>query len=240
MKRFFVCSFWLGATLALAPGPAASADKADKVAAKAALQELNDFIGEWKGGGAPEKPRPDQREVWSEAVSWSWRFKGDDAWLSLAVQNGKHLRGGELRYVPEKERYQLTVTDAEGKQLVYEGEIKKGYLTLERADPATRETQQLRMNSAGDGARFVYRAAHKPEGRTLFVPDYQVACTKEGETLGVRAKKVECVVTGGLGTIPVTYNGVTYYVCCGGCRDAFNENPEKYIKEAAARKAGKK
>jgi YHS domain-containing protein len=30
--------------------------------------------------------------------------------------------------------------------------------------------------------------------------------------------------------------GVTYYVCCSGCRDAFNEDPEKYIKEYEAKK----
>jgi len=32
---------------------------------------------------------------------------------------------------------------------------------------------------------------------------------------------------------------VTYYVCCSGCRDAFNENPEKYIKEFNAKKGQK-
>jgi len=32
------------------------------------------------------------------------------------------------------------------------------------------------------------------------------------------------------------YKGVTYYVCCGGCRDAFNENPEKILKDYQARK----
>ena len=26
------------------------------------------------------------------------------------------------------------------------------------------------------------------------------------------------------------YKGKTYYVCCSGCRDAFNENPEKFLK----------
>lgn len=43
-------------------------------------------------------------------------------------------------------------------------------------------------------------------------------------------------MTGGLGTQAISYKGVTYYVCCSGCRDAFNENPEKYIKEFEARK----
>ncbi len=49
-----------------------------------------------------------------------------------------------------------------------------------------------------------------------------------------------CVVTGGLGKIAVTYKGQTYYVCCSGCKDAFEENPEKILKEFEARKAKKK
>ena len=39
--------------------------------------------------------------------------------------------------------------------------------------------------------------------------------------------------------VPLTYKGETFYVCCSGCRDAFNENPEKYVKEFKAKKAGK-
>jgi YHS domain-containing protein len=35
----------------------------------------------------------------------------------------------------------------------------------------------------------------------------------------------------------VLYKGKTYYVCCSGCRDAFKDDPEKYIKEFEERKA---
>jgi YHS domain-containing protein len=35
----------------------------------------------------------------------------------------------------------------------------------------------------------------------------------------------------------VSHKGETYWVCCSGCRDAFNENPEKYIKEFQEKKA---
>ena len=51
--------------------------------------------------------------------------------------------------------------------------------------------------------------------------------------------KPECIVSGGLGTSTVTYKGKQYYVCCSGCRDAFNENPEKFIKELEAKQKEK-
>ncbi|MFM7112038.1 MAG: YHS domain-containing protein, partial [Planctomycetota bacterium] len=43
-------------------------------------------------------------------------------------------------------------------------------------------------------------------------------------------------VSGGAGTSTVSFKGETFYVCCSGCRDAFNENPEKYVKEFKAKK----
>jgi YHS domain len=218
----------------------AGSQGAEKPAAKEALKALNDFIGEWKGNGAPEKARPTSAELWNETVSWAWRFKGDDAWITLEFKNGKYFKSAELRFLVDKSVYQLTAVDKKDKKLVFDGELKDDYLTLERVDPSTKETQRIVMNLAGDGVRFIYRYSHKPEGRTAFIKDYMVACTKIGESLGKAAKKIECVVSGGLGTIPVSYKGETFYVCCSGCKDAFNENPEKYIAEYKAKKAGKK
>jgi YHS domain-containing protein len=36
-----------------------------------------------------------------------------------------------------------------------------------------------------------------------------------------------------------TYKGKMYYFCCTGCRDAFKETPDKYIKEFEERQAAK-
>jgi hypothetical protein len=235
MKPFITC---IALSLAFALSPASRA--ADKPTAKEALKALNDYIGEWKGNGAPEKARPTAAELWNETVSWSWRFKGDDAWITLEFKNGKYFKTGELRYLVDKNAYQLTAVDKKDKKLVFAGELKDEYLTLDRVEPSTKETQRIVMNLAGDGIRFIYRYSHKPDGRTAFIKDYTVACTKAGESLGKKEHKVECVVSGGLGTIPVSYKGETFYVCCSGCKDAFNENPEKYIAEYKAKKAGKK
>jgi hypothetical protein len=215
--------------------PMHGADKMPDSAAKEALKELNDYIGEWKGNGAPEKAKPAAKETWTETINWSWRFKGDDAWITLDIKDGKYLKSGELRYLPEKKHYQLKAVDKSDNKLLFEGELKDGYLTLDREDEKTKDIQRLTMNLAAEGVRFIYRYSHKPDGKTLFVKDYQVAATKEGESLGTTTKKNECVVSGGLGTIAVAFKGETFYVCCTGCRDAFNENPEKYVAEFKAR-----
>jgi YHS domain-containing protein len=231
MKRLIVAGLF---TLALLL-PTRAADEDNP--AKEALQALNDYVGQWKGAGA----NTSKSENWSEKMSWGWKFKGDDAWLTVEFKDGKDFDKGELRYDADKKKYKLTVKDKKGDEKNFVGELKKGYLTLDYTDPKSGETQRLMMNTAAGGIRFVYNLQRKPKGSTLFTKLYQVESGKEGESLaGNSGKERECVVTGGRGTIEVSYKGKTYYVCCSGCRDAFNENPEKILKEYAERKKKEK
>jgi YHS domain-containing protein len=208
----------------------------DENPAKEALQALNDFVGSWKGAGSSAS----KNDNWTEKFSWSWKFKGEDVALTVEFKDSKDFNKGELRFLPEKKKYQLKVSDRKDAPLIFEGELKKGYLTLDRVDARTGDTQRLKMNTAGGGIRFVYTLERKPKGSTLFTKLYQVDFGKEGESLAGGGKEKECIVTGGRGTIAVSYMGKTYYVCCTGCRDAFNENPEKILKEAEERKKKEK
>jgi hypothetical protein len=216
--------------------PRVSADDDEAPTAKKALQEFNEFIGSWKGSGDKEKAPSNSKSFWNETVSWGWRFKKDDVYLKLGIKKGKLFKGGELRYLTDKKKYQFTAIDLKDNKLVFEGELKKGKLIVERTDKDKNESQQLTMNVAGDGVRFNYWYKTKPASKKLYNTGYLIACNKEGENLGGKKEGKECPVSGGLGTIAVTYKGETFYVCCTGCRDAFNENPEKYVKEFKAKK----
>ncbi|MCS7015370.1 MAG: YHS domain-containing protein [Gemmatales bacterium] len=207
-----------------------------------ALRPFNDLIGPWRATGEPATGTlaDKQKGFWSEKISWSWKFKGDDAWLVMEIAQGKHFRGGELRYLPDKRVFQLTMFPvAENTPRIYHGQYdeKTRSLVVERTDAQRKIEERITINLVDD-IRFVYRYDYRPVGRKLYSRDFLVGATKEGQALAVERKKgPECVVSGGLGTIPVSYKGQTYYVCCTGCRDAFNENPEKYIKEFLERKA---
>jgi hypothetical protein len=202
MKRLL---FGLALGLGLVALPVLAADKDEKAEKMEALKALNDYVGEWNGTGDVAGAKPGSKTLWSETVSWGWRFKGDDVWLRMKIKDGKLFKEGDMRYLPDKKKYELTMTDVKDKKLVYTGEIKDEVFVLERVDPDTKDTYKLTMNLAGDGVRLIYKSSKKPAGKTLFKDEYVVASSEAGESLGAKDKKNLCVVTGGLGTSTVTF-----------------------------------
>lgn len=219
---------------------APAADPAGK-SAKDALQPFNVLVGSWKGTGMPEGTREERANgLWTETAAWGWQFKGDDAWLSVTFDRGKYFTKGELRYNSGKGNYQLALTTPDKATATFAGTLKDKVLTLDRTDAGGSEDQRL-VFSLLHFNRHLYRLDVKPKGADVgYTKKWQVGATKEGVAFADVPKGPECIVSGGLGTMKVTYQGKEYYVCCSGCRDAFKDEPEKYIKEAEAKAKEKK
>ncbi len=230
MHKWFVSAFILSLGLYL---PFADAGKKGSTSeTKEALQAFQEFIGNWKGSASWTGPTTAKIPgFWTEKSSWSWRFKGKDIWLTFDFETSKLYKGGEVRFQPSTEDYQITLIDMAGKKAVYEGQFKKNVLIVQRMNPENKDIEQIKMNIAGGGDRLVYELWIKRG--TIPKKLLQVGYTREGVTFGAAAggKKPICCVTGGLGTSTVSFGGATYYVCCSGCRDAFNDNPAKIIAE---------
>ena len=198
------------------------------------LQAVGELVGTWRGTGVPVGSQEEQRKnFWVESLACEWKFKGSDAWLVLAFDKSKHFRSGELRFVPEKNTYRLTLKTTDDKTLDLRGELKGKNLALESDDGATRLVFTLLHEN-----RFLYRKEVRPEGKSVYAKVFQVGATKEGVPFAVGSQP-ECIVTGGLGTSTVSYQGKTYYVCCSGCRDEFNADPAKYVREFETKKTKK-
>lgn len=207
---------------------AATATPADKPEpAKDALKALNEFVGQWKGNG---ETKSGKTELWKESAEWSWDLKGEEPALKVKFTGGKQFTEGTLKYLPDKKKYELTAKDMDKYDQVFTGEIKAKKLVLTREDKDTKDKYTIEMSTNNDGARFVYNVAVQKKGVGIARRLVEVGLTKEGASLA-GGKKNECIITGGLGTIAVSYNGKTYYVCCTGCRDEFNANPKKYVEE---------
>jgi YHS domain-containing protein len=214
---------------------------------KEALQPFNVLVGSWKGSGAPEGTKEERAAgAWEERAAWEWKFKGGDAWLAVTFAKGKHFTKGELRYTPEKgakrPRFTLTLTAPDKATATFAGGLdEKGkVLTLTRAGRPAGEEERL-VFSLLHHNRHLYRLESRPANTAVaFEKKWQVGATKEGVAFADVPKGPECIVSGGVGTMKVTYKGKDYYVCCSGCRDEFKANPEKYIKEAEAKAKEKK
>lgn len=208
----------------------------DQANVKKALQELSEFVGEWKANG--ESKAGGKNNIWKEKIGWSWKFnKEGDSWIAFNVEDAKYYQTGELRYVLKDKKYQFKTKVKDGKEEIYTGSIVKQRLVLERTDDKSKDVHKITMNTAAEGVRFLLAYEVQTGGKGLATNVYKLSANKEGESLaGNGGKKNECIVTGGLGTISVSFNGKTYYVCCSGCRDEFNDNPQKYIDAAEKKK----
>jgi len=204
-----------------------------------ALAPFNDLIGTWRAVGTPAGTREEQQKgFWNENMSWEWKFKGPDAWLEVVFKDSKNFTAGELRYDAAKDSFVFTAKTPAKETLTFGGQLsKEKVLTLDH--DAKNEIHRLVITLLHSN-RFLYRYEVRPDGKMVFAQRYKVGATKEGVPFAAGDGKPECIVSGGLGTIAVSYKGQTYYVCCSGCRSEFNDNSEKYIKEYAEKKAKKK
>jgi YHS domain-containing protein len=215
---------------------AAPAEAPPRRTAKEALRPFQGLIGSWRGTGEPYGTRAEkQKGFWEEKIAWQWQFKGGDAWLLADIDKGRHFTRAELRYLPARDRYEMRLTTPAKEVLTFEGELKDKQLTLERRDAGKGEDQRVVL-SLLHANRYLLRYDVRAGEQRAFAPRFRVGATKEGVAFAGGDAGPECIVSGGKGTIRVSYMGKTYYVCCTGCRDEFNAEPEKYVKEYEAKK----
>ena len=217
--------------------PSLAADAPTPKSAKQGLQPFNDLIGSWKCTGEPIGSREEvQKGFWTETLSVEWQFKGADAWLKLDFDKGKNFTKGELRYRPATNDYEVKLQTPKKQTIAFTGALNNRTLTLERQEG---DTIQRLVFSLLHSNRFLYRYETRPTDKSLVTRHWKVGATKEGESFATGDGGPECIVSGGKGTIAVSYQGKTYYVCCSGCRGEFLESPQKYITEYEAKKSKK-
>ena len=237
MGRHFLVSVALGAACLL-PTASAACDQAQRLP-KEALQAFNDLIGSWRGTATPAGTKDEQqRNFWIETITWQWQFKDKDAWLKVAFDKSKHFTKGTLRYVPDKDHYVLKLMTLANEERAFTGQLSDKILTLDGVPDAKGDVERVVVTMLHDN-RYLYRIDKKKADRTSFTNVFKVGATKEGVAFAAGSGKPECIVSGGLGTVPVEYMGKTYYVCCSGCASEFRADPAKYVKDYEEKKAKK-
>jgi YHS domain-containing protein len=240
----------LSATLAIvaigAPGLSrpARGDEAKGREIPAAFSPLEYLVGNWKGSASPKDSAQSFRG-WPETHTWAWIFtKGKPTGLSLSIKGGKVLADGKLTFDAVQKRYRLEGTEPKpgGGPIAFAGALDASgkMLVLDQVGPSgarqQRGTIRLSVRPNANFIRYTMWVDRKEPGDVQFGRSIEVGLTKEGESLAGGTNSSEapkCIVTGGAATMTLTYQGRTFQICCTGCRDEFNENPEKYIKKAS-------
>lgn len=217
-------------------GAATSAADDKAAASKEQLAKVQKLVGQWRGVGQPQ--RGSTKDSWVEEADWAWEFEGE---ISLIAKLPKGKYFSSLMLLPGKtsDEYALAATRADdGKVVWYRGSLDADErLVLNAEEEAAGIPSRLSFRFVAGGDRLLVVLERKAEAGEQFVRLAEVGYTRRGSGFGKGSSQPECVVTGGLGTIEVSYEGKTYYVCCTGCQAYFNENPAEVLAEYKARKA---
>ncbi len=233
---FLAVVVWLLGSLAVISrsGMTAPPDSADAKSpapqpadAKEALAALNQLIGEWRGVGQPR--RGSNVGAWFENAEWVWDFEQKTPAIRFDVKDGKLLKTARLTWVPKQKQFRLQARLPGDGTREYAGRLDENdKLVLEST--ADEEGQSHRITVTQLNEKRVLVLFEKRTGQGLYRRVAGVGYTREGTSLAVEGVgETECIVTGGKGTIAVSYKGKTYYVCCTGCKQAFDDDPAGII-----------
>jgi len=207
------------------------------------LEALQDLVGGWKGVGQPE--RGSTRGAWTEQSDWRWDFTAEKPAILFTAPEGKHLVEGRIT-AGEAGKFHLETKAAEGAKRTFTGtRDEEGTLIFSADKPPAAENpaaaaapERVTLRLRAEGARLVVLLERR-SGPDQFARLAEIGYTRVGSNFGQGTGGPECVVTGGQGTMTVMYKGRTYYVCCTGCKDVFEADPEGTLADYEARKKKK-
>lgn len=201
-----------------------------KLAAISALKDYNTLIGNWRGIGQPK--RGSQQGAWQEKAEAVWELKPTGTGIRWKIDSNKMWKAALLGYDEKSKMFSLKATLTDETERTHTGKVEDKRLVLESApDEKTGEIHRVTLTMLSEN-RMTLLFEKRPEKQSFFTRVAEVAYQRDGTKLAAAGGNGPiCVVTGGTGTIPVMHKGKTYYVCCTGCRDAFNDDPEGVLAE---------
>ena len=202
-----------------------------------ALKAYGGLVGSWRGTGQPR--RGQASGAWKESAGWAWKLAEGSAALAVEFEKGKYLQSARLKPGKGEGAYVLEATLADGSTRSFLGQGDGEKPLVLTSDGAGDGVRRVTLTIPND-LRFLVLLESKP-GPGGFARLGEVGFTRNGVAFAAGESGPACIVTGGRGTIQVSHKGQSYYVCCSGCKELFNQNPEAILAEAAAKaKAGEK
>jgi YHS domain-containing protein len=217
--------------LAIAADEGASARRE----AQATLKAYGPLVGSWRGVG--QVRRGQSSGSWQESASWAWKLSDSSAALEIDVEKGKYLKSALLKPGKGPGAYVLEATLADGSKRTFAGKAVADRPLVLNAEGPGEGVRRVTLTIPGE-LRFLLLLESEPS-KNVFARLGEVGFTRNGVAFAAGESGPVCIVTEGRGTIQVSHKGKTYFVCCSGCRDLFNKDPEAIIAEAAERTKAK-
>lgn len=222
-----------------------------------ALQPFQILLGQWnwvtkkKFGDFPKT---------GKNLEWIWDFQTDRRLPALVAHSDEHpyFHQVSLTYLPAEDQFQLTAEEPKGNRHVLRGtwmegaepreesdgkKLQRTYkLQLTQVEPADGEQWQVTINQL-DNNQYLVDLKKRAAAGSQFGPLDTIRQQREGTSFAVADSDnpgPKCIISGGLGSMTVTYKGKSYPVCCSGCAAAFNDDPERWLAKLAKSEAEKK
>lgn len=218
------------------------------------LQPLQVLLGQWRG--------TTRREFESfkavDSHEWVWDLRTDPAQPALTLNSDKspYLRKGRLTWDTQQQQFLLTAVDGDGKERRFSGEFTEAPHEITGSDDKLHRVYRLELNEETTDAQEAWQVAFvqqennryllevaRRRGKAAYARWDTVSTQREGTSFALSdtdyAEKT-CIISEGLGTTEIVFKGRSYWVCCSGCKAAFEEDPEKWIARAAVRAKDKK
>lgn len=225
-------------------------DSGEKFAnVRAALKPLQILIGNWNGTS---------RNAALDQPGWAWDLKTDPKQPALKIQSekGKYIRDGRLTFLAASQEYEFTATDGDGKKRLFRGTFSEPVQDVPGDDKKMQRTYKLKLvepEAAPDGEQWQLVINQQENNRYILEIDRKrgtgsfnridtINTQREGTSFALSDTdygEKTCIISQGLGTISVSHKGQTYWVCCSGCKAAFEDEPDKWIAKWEAMKKEK-
>ena len=214
-----------------------------------AMDPLQIMLGKWRG--TTQKPIGDFKGL--DESEWIWDFKTDRDHPSMTMKSdaSPYFREARLSYTPDDATFHLLTVDAEGKSREFTGKFAAPAEKFQGDDDRTHIKYKLELDQTnGESARDTWQVVFNQQENNRFLMEIgrkqgsrflkfdTVATQRQGTSFANTDDdygEKTCIISGGLGTMQVSFKGKSYWVCCTGCKAAFEDDPATWIAEFEAK-----
>lgn len=219
------------------------------------LKPLQVMLGNWRG--TTRKDYDGFKAV--DNHEWIWDLKSNPQQPALVAQSDKspYLKRASITWNPDLSKFVLTSTDGEDVTREFLGDYTDPVHEIVGPDDKLHRVFRLQLTQTEEsvqktgGEIWQMAFAQQENNRYLLEVDRRrgsadfrrydtVSTQREGTSFALSDSdygEKSCIISQGLGTIAVSHQGKTYWVCCSGCKAAFEDDPETWIARAAKKAA---